>query len=152
MAENNENQMPKKLPLPLLAGAVVLIVAATFFFGRTVGASSRKSANAKREPGYRLRLEEMVVNLRGQDRFIKIAPEVEFAKPAKESKPEDFEPFVSRIEGVMTVVFRATPMEGLENEEGIRRVERQMTERINRTLTEPEGKVRNVTLGKFATQ
>ena len=150
MAEKNEKQTPKKLPLPLVAGAVVLLVAATFFFGRTVGAGSH--GPAKQEPGYRLKLEEMVVNLRGQDRFIKASPEIEFQKPARASAAEDFEPFISRIEGLLTVVLRATPLEGMETEEGIRRVERQMTERINRSITEPEGKVRNVTLGKFATQ
>ncbi len=148
-AEKTENQRPRKLPLPFLAGAVVLLIAATFFFGRTVGAGSPKKPR-KPAPGYRLKLEEMVVNLRGRDRFIKVAPEVEFAKPAKTSTSDNFSPFISRIEGVLTVVLRVTPLDALETEEGIRRVERQMNELINRAIVEPDGSVRNDTQRKIA--
>lgn len=143
----------KKPPIPMIAGAVAVVAIATFFFGQKVGAGSKKPE--KEPPGYRLKLEEMVVNLQGRDQFIKASPEVEFKRPGKgggEEGAKEFEPFVGRIEGALTLVFRSTPVEKLGNWEGIKQVERQMVLQINSSIEEPEGKVKAVTIGKFATQ
>ena len=142
----------KKPPLlAVIAAAVVVLGAATFFFGQKVGAGSKKPK--KEPPGYRLKLDEMVVNLRNPDQFIKTTPEVEFKKEGHgEEAAKTFEAFVSRVEGAITLVFRATPVQRLNSEEGIRQVERQMIRQINRVIAEPEGRVRDVVIGKFATQ
>ena len=150
--ETADSKGKKKPPLmPVIAAAVVVIGAATFFFGQKVGAGSKKPR--KEPPGYRLKLDEMVVNLRAPDQFIKATPEVEFRKQGHgEEAARAFEPFVSRVEGAITLVFRATPVERLNSAEGIRQVERQMIRQINHFVEEPEGKVKGVVIGKFATQ
>lgn len=146
-----DNKQKKPPLLPVIAAALVVVGAATFFFGQQVGAGSK--APKKGQPGYRLKLEEMVVNLRDRDQFIKVTPEVEFKKQGRgEEATRAFEPFVSRVEGAITLVFRGTPVERLNTEAGIRQVERQMIRQINHVIEEPEGKVKNVVIGKFATQ
>ena len=146
----------KKPPMPLLIGVAVLLVGGgTFVFGQKVGAGSKKSE--KEPPGVRLKLDEMVVNLKNPSQFVKATPEVEFKKPAPkggggEEGAKQFGGFVGRIEGAITLVFRATPVEKLASGEGIKKLERQMVDEINRAIDEPEGKVRAVTIGKFATQ
>ena len=146
-----------KKPLPLLpiiaaAIAVLLVSGATFVFGQKVGASGKKPP--KEPPGFRLKLEEMVVNLKGRDQFVKASPEIEFKMPGRrgEEDAKKFAEYTSRIEGVLTVVFRATPVAKLETRAGIEAVEKQMIEQINQTVQEKNGKVRDVVIGKFATQ
>jgi flagellar basal body-associated protein FliL len=152
----------KKLPLvPILAAAVVLVGGGTFVFGQKVGAKSAPVTVIKEEnlPGVRMKLEEMIVNLKGEDQFIKATPEVEFKKVAEgggghgEGGPEkEFEPFVSRIEGAITLVLRETTVEELSSNKGVEAVERKMVHEINEAIEEKEGKVKGVVIGKFATQ
>lgn len=156
--ESKAGGAKKKLPLmPLLAGAIVLVGGGTFFFGQKVGAGNVKKPE-KPKPGIRVKLDEMIVNLRDPDRFIRAAPEVEFKKEAKpgggegDEAAKEFAPFLSRIEGAVTLVFRDTTVNKLGSEEGIQNLERQMVRAINAAVEEPEGKVKDVTLGKFATQ
>lgn len=150
MSEASEEK--KKLPLPVIIGVVVALVGGgTFFFGQRVGAGTAKPK--EEPPGHRLKLEEMVVNLKDRDQFIKASPEVEFKKPGQgEASSKEFEAYVSRIEGAITLVFRSTPVEKLGSWEGIEQVERQMVTKINTAIKEPTGQVKDVTLGKFATQ
>lgn len=151
MSESKDSSKAKKPPIPIIAGAVLVVGALTFFFGQKVGAGNKKPEKAP--PGYRLKLEEMVVNLKDRDQFIKATPEVEFKKEGKgEEAAKEFESFVSRIEGAVTLVFRATPVDKLGSGEGIEMVQRQMVSAINKAIEEPEGKVKHVTIGKFATQ
>lgn len=153
----------KKPPLvPILGACVVLVGGGTFVFGQKVGAKSAPVTIIKEEklPGVRLTLEEMVVNLKGDDKFIKVTPEIEFKKPAGEGggghgeggAEKEFAGFVSRIEGAITLVLRATSVEQLSDQEGIERVQRRMVAQINEAVEEKEGKVKGVVLGKFATQ
>ena len=153
MSDAKEAGGKKKPPLPIIIGVVVLLVGGgTFVFGKKVGAGSKKPEKAP--PGQRLKLEEMVVNLKNPDQFIKTTPEVEFKKPAGkgEGAEKEFAPFLGRIEGAITLVFRSTPVNKLGTGEGIKQIERQMVSQINEAIEEPEGKVRAVTIGKFATQ
>ena len=145
----------KKLPIPVIAGAVAVVGAVTFFFGQKVGAGSKKPE--KEPPGVRMKLEEMVVNLRNPNEFVKATPEVEFKKPDTGGghgggAGKEFEPYVSRIEGAITLVFRSTPVDKLNSGEGIKQLEAQMVTAINKAIDEPEGHVKGVTIGKFATQ
>lgn len=151
MSEAKESAKKKPPMIPILAGAVLLVGGGTFFFGQKVGAGSKKPI--KEPPGFRLKLDEMVVNLKGQDQFVKATPEVEFKKAAAgEEAAKEFEKFTGRIEGAITLVFRATPVEELSNPEGLEKVQHKMVEQINEAMDEPEGKVKEVTIGKFATQ
>jgi flagellar basal body-associated protein FliL len=142
----------KKWMVPAIAGGLVIAGAATFFFGQKVGAGTKRPE--KEPPGYRMKLEEMVVNLRDRDQFIKATPEVEFKQSGArgEKAAGEFAPYISRIEGAITLVFRSTPVDKLSSGEGIKQVERQMIARINASIEEPEGQVKDVVLGKFATQ
>ncbi len=152
----------KKPPLvPLLAAAVVLVGGGTFVFGQKVGAKSAPVTIIKEEnlPGVRVKLDEMVVNLKGAGQFIKATPEVEFKKPAEGGgghgeggAEKEFAPFVSRIEGAITLVLRDTSVEKLRDIEGIEAVEKKMVAQINKAVEEKEGKVKGVVIGKFATQ
>ena len=163
-AADGEKNGKKKPPLvPLLAAAVVLVGGGTFVFGQKVGAKSAPVKIIKEEnlPGVRLKLEEMVVNLKGDDQFIKATPEIEFKKPAGEGggghgeeggAEKEFAPFVSRIEGAITLVLRDTPAEKLGDIEDIEAVEKKMVAQINKAVEEKEGKVKGVVIGKFATQ
>ena len=152
MSGASEGGKAKKPPIPMIAGVVAVVGAATFFFGQKVGAGSRPPE--KELPGYRMKLEEMIVNLRDRDQFIRTKPEVEFKKPAPagEEAAKEFEHFTSRIEGAITLVFRSTPVDKLSSGEGIEQVERQMVQQINKAIKEEEGHVKDVTIGKFATQ
>ena len=150
-ATGEKKKKKKKPPLPIIAGAVAVVGALTFFFGQKVGAGSKKPV--KEPPGYRMKLDEMVVNLKDREQFIKTTPEVEFKKQAAgEEGAKEFGKFTARVEGAITLVFRATPVNKLGSGEGLKQLERQMVMEINKTLEEPEGKVKDVTIGKFATQ
>jgi flagellar basal body-associated protein FliL len=151
--EGGEAPAKKKPPVAIIAvAAVALVGGGTFVFGKTVGAKSAKPA--PEPPGFRLKLDEMVVNLKGDNQFIKATPEVEFKKPGAggEKAAEKFAEFTSRIEGAITLVFRATPVDALDSGEGIEKVQHKMVATINKAIKESDGKVKEVTIGKFATQ
>lgn len=156
MSKPKDEKAKKGLPIPMIAGVAILVIGgATFFFGQKVGAGSKPPEKVKEPPGFRMKLGEMVVNLRDRDQFIKATPEVEFKKAVAghgEEAAKEFEHFTSRIEGAVTLVLRSTSVDMLSSGGGIRQVERQMVSRINVAIEEPEGKVKNVTIGKFATQ
>ncbi len=63
-----------------------------------------------------MKLEEMVVNLRDRDQFIKATPRSSSKSRGRtaQRRPE-FEHFTSRIEGAITLVFRSTPVDKLSS-------------------------------------